>query len=441
MQVIASDLLNKARMGALQWRVIILCSLVALVDGFDIQTMALVTPHLSAEWGLPASTFGPVLSSSFVGIMFGAMAGGLLGDRFGRKGVLVGAVLAVGLMSGLTAFAGSPIQLVIYRLLTGFGIGCCMPNFTALTAEYAPARRSGLLITLMYSSVPLGGMLGGLIAPDIIANFGWRGVFLAGAVFPIVIAIATAFTLPESLRFLIATGKRHAAIGHYLGKIDRNYIYSADHEFHEDQQPKAHALRALFTGGLATTTILLWTVFFFSLFGLYLLTSWLPTVFRQLGWPMAEAIRSVLFFQLGGILGGLVLGFLLDRMSSYLLIGIAYLAAAGFVAAIGVAGDQVVPVMIVVLLAGFAVNAAQLGMTVVAAQLYPTAARSTGVGWGLGIGRLGAVISPTLGGFALAAHWARPTLFVLAAIPALICAVGMVFLSMAKRRHATLKHS
>src|SRR4051812_18498893 len=133
MQVIASDLVNGAHMGRFQWRVVILCALIALVDGFDIQTMALVTPHLTAEWGLPASAFGPVLSSSFVGIMVGALIGGLLGDRYGRKGVLVVAVLTVGVMSALTAFADSPTHLVIYRLLTGFGIGCCMPNFTALT--------------------------------------------------------------------------------------------------------------------------------------------------------------------------------------------------------------------------------------------------------------------------------------------------------------------
>jgi AAHS family 4-hydroxybenzoate transporter-like MFS transporter len=436
MHLNVSEVIDRSPVGSLQWRVVVLCALVALLDGLDIQTMALVTPVVAADWGLPASGFGLVLSATFAGIMGGALVGGLLGDRFGRRMVLILAFVLVGLTSILTAFAETPEQLMLFRLLTGFGIGACMPNFTALTAEYVPAKRVGFFVTLMYSAVPLGGVAGGYLAPGVIAAFGWEAVFIVGGAIPLVIALALLLWLPESIRFLVNRGADDAKVGAYLERIDRGYRYDPSHTFEVHQRPKGGSLPVLFTEGRTLVTLLLWLVFFFSLFGMYLLVSWLPTVFAAQGWPRAQAIQSASNFQLGGIVGGITLGWLIDRFGPYPVLTPAFLAAALLTAAIGVVGGGLGVIMVVIALSGFAIVGAQLGMTALAATIYPTSARSTGVGWALGIGRSGAVISPMVGGMALAAGWDRQALFAGAAVAPFLCALAILALWAASRRQA-----
>lgn len=436
MRLNVSEVIDRSPVGAFQWRVVALCALVALLDGLDIQTMALVTPRVSEEWGLPRSAFGPVLSASFAGIMVGAMTGGVLGDRFGRRLILIVSFLLVGLMSLLTSFAADANHLIAYRLLTGLGIGACMPNFTALTAEYVPSKRIGFFVTLMYSAVPLGGVLGGFLAPGIIADYGWRSVFVIGGVIPIAIALILIVSLPESIRFLVNRGRDEAKVGAYLGKIDKSYVYDPTHSFVVNPQPKGGSLSVLFSDGRAPVTLLLWAVFFFSLFGMYMLTSWLPSVFTAEGWPPAAAIRSAAFFQLGGIFGGLMLGWLIDRVGPYPVLAPAFLAAAILTSAIGWFDAGLAQVTMVVALSGFAIVGSQLGMTALAANLYPTTARSTGVGWALGVGRIGAVVSPTLGGVGIALGLDRVELFAAAAVPPFLCAVATLLLWAAANKHA-----
>jgi AAHS family 4-hydroxybenzoate transporter-like MFS transporter len=313
-------------------------------------------------------------------------------------------------------------SLIFYRLLTGLGIGACMPNFTALTAEYVPSGSVAVFVTLMYSAVPLGGVLGGYLAPGIIAVAGWRGVFVVGGILPLAVAIVLFFALPESIRFLAGRNSAHARVGGYLHRIDADYRYAPDHRFIL-VSPVGSSLRVLFSDGRGTVTLLLWLVFCSSLFGMYLLTSWLPSVFAMHGWPRAQAIQSASNFQLGGIAGGILLGWLIDRFGAYRVLAPAFFAAALFTAAIGWISGSMVLTMWIVALSGAAIVGAQLGMTALAAGFYPTSARSTGVGWALGVGRAGAVVSPAVGGMALAAGWERSALFTAAAAAPLLCCV------------------
>ncbi|MDP3493496.1 MAG: MFS transporter [Hyphomonadaceae bacterium] len=436
MQIQVSEIIDRSPVGALQIRVVLLCALVALIDGFDIQAMALVTPIVAADWGVPASSFGPVLSSSFAGIMVGAMTGGVLGDRIGRRGVLVAALVLVGVASLLTARAGGMSDLMLLRCLTGVGIGACMPNFTALTAEYTPSSRTAFFVTLMYSAVPLGGVLGGYIAPGIIDAHGWRSVFLLGGALPLAIAILLLAALPESIRFQATRKTDHAKVGARLRQVDPTYAYDASHDFVASAAPKGGSLPSLFSDGRAAVTLLLWLVFFFSLFGMYLLTSWLPSVFAAQGWARAAALQSASNFQLGGIVGGVILGVLIDRFGAYRVLAPTFLAAAVFTALVGAWQGSLVQTMGLVAMSGFAIVGAQLGMTALAAGIYPTWARATGVGWALGVGRAGAVISPFVGGLALAAEWSHPALFAAAAVAPLLCAIAVLLLWAAVRRQA-----
>lgn len=435
MRIDVAGLIDKAGIGAFQLRVVVLCALVALLDGFDIQAMALVTPVVAEDWGVPMSSFGFVLSSSFAGIMVGAMAGGLLGDRLGRRTVLIIAFLFVGLTSMLTAMADNLTSLIGCRLLTGLGIGACMPNFTALTAEYVPSRSVAFFVTLMYSAVPLGGVLGGYLAPLVIAATGWQGVFIVGGVIPLFVALALLIALPESIRFLAREGSADERVGRYLSRIDHKYQYSSHHEF-VLASPAGSSLRVLFSNGRGTPTLLLWLVFFLSLFGMYLLTSWLPSVFAEQGWPRAQAIQSASNFQLGGIAGGILLGWLIDRLGAYRVLPPAFFAAALFTAAIGWTTGSMFLTMWIIALSGAAIVGAQLGMTALAADFYPTSARSTGVGWALGVGRAGAVVSPAIGGIAIAAGWDKPALFTGAAAAPLLCGLATLVLWAAVRARA-----
>jgi AAHS family 4-hydroxybenzoate transporter-like MFS transporter len=437
----AAARINMSPMGGYQYRVVAICALVALLDGLDIQAMGLVIPALSEEWGVAPSSFGLVLSASFAGMMLGMMGLGMLGDRIGRRMVLLASFALVGMSSMATALATSQDMLMALRFLTGLGIGGCMPNATALTAEYVPAHRLAFFVTLMYSAVPLGGVVGGYVAGDLIRLFGWQAVFLAGGVIPLLLCFLILFALPESVRFLVGKPGNAARVGAILGRIDRSYAYAPGDSFTVPPSAGKGSVGQLFAEGRSASTLLLWTIFFFSLFGMYLLASWLPTILTQFGWPRDQAIRSVSHFWLGGILGGLAAGWLIDRFGPFKVLVPGFLVAAALTATMGLVDGTGWLVTFVILTTGFGVVGAQLAMTALAAELYPTAARSTGVGWGLGIGRLGAVISPAIGGLVLAAGWAQTELFAAAAMPALICAGGTLLMGLAERRRVAAGHS
>lgn len=441
MSINVAERVDRSPVGGYQLRVVVLCALVALLDGLDIQAMALVTPRLINEWGVAKEAFGPVLSASLAGIMIGMLLLGALGDRFGRRTILLISFILVGVASIATGWATNTTELMIFRFLTGIGIGGCLPNATALTAEYVPAKRLAFFVTLMYSSVPLGGVVAGFIGGPLIEAYGWQSVFLLGGIVPLLLCVAIYLLLPESVRFLATKRGSEPQIGRILERIDRTYLYNPGDKFVTPSGPSKASPGQLFAQGRGWTTVLLWTVFFFSLFGMYVLVSWLPTVFTDLGWEMTQALRTVSYFWLGGILGGLVAGWLIDRYGAYRVLVPGFLLAAVLTAAIGQAGQEVALVMLVVLASGFGVVGAQLAMTALAANLYPTHIRSTGVGWGLGIGRIGAVLSPIIGGYVLKAEWSQAEMFAAAAVPPLVCAVGTLLMAVAERQRRGRDHA
>lgn len=420
-----------------QIRVVLLCGLVALLDGLDIQTMAITTPHIAREWGMEPGAFGPVLSMSFAGIMLGTILLGTLGDRIGRRRLVLIAFVALGLSSIFTAFAQTMGQLAILRLITGFAIGGCLPNVTALTTEYVPAKRAGMIVTLMYAAVPLGGVTGSLLAGSLIAAIGWQGVFLIGGVVPLVICALLCLALPESVRFLVARGDDPQKVASILGRIDPGYVYAPGDSFTLDHAvARRGSLSDLFRSGLRPLTLLIWLIFFFSMAVMYLLTSWLPSIFTRAGWPIEDAIRTLAFFQLGGIAGGLIGGYLLDRVGAYPVLIMAFALGASLTAGIGLFGADPMTVRLLVVGAGFGIVGGQLVLTALAATVYSTENRSTGIGWALGVGRLGAVISPIIGGMALSAGLDQTSLFLGAAAPALVCLTATIILASIRRKHA-----
>ncbi len=421
-----STLIDTAKVSGYQRLIIGLCAAVAFLDGFDAQAIGYVAPALIREWGFARPELGPVFSAGLVGLMLGALFIAPLADRFGRRPVILLSTAIFGLFSLATAWTTNLDQLLVLRFLTGLGLGACMPNAIALTSEYSPARNRSLLVMLMFAGFTLGSLAGGLISAQMVPTIGWQSVFIVGGVLPLALAPILFFAMPESLRYLVLS---KAAPEKQL-KIVRRMNPAADVDASttlviEEKTAARMSVRALLTDGRARRTILLWIVFFMSLLDVYMLVNWLPTAMDAAGAPVRTAILIGVILQVGGLIGPIPLGYLLDRFGIRATMFPAYLLAAVSIALIGVFASQSIPLtMVVVFLAGFGVIGGQTAANAVAATSYPTEIRSTGVGWALGVGRVGSIVGPALAGVLLSMNVSTRDIFFLSAIPALIGAIA-----------------
>lgn len=421
-----SDLIDEAPISSLQVLTMVLCGLVAILDGFDTQAIAFVAPVIAREWNTDASAFGPVFGSGLLGLMVGALIFGPVADRFGRRAVIIWSTIIFGAFAMATVTANSVYSLMAMRFLTGIGLGGAMPNIISLTSEYAPQRRRATLVTLMFCGFPLGAVLGGLVSAPLIQRFGWHSVFYLGGLLPLLLAPVLWMLLPESIRYLVSRGAKREQLDRILRKVLRGKPTISEAEFilRDDSASQSALVTRLFKEGRALTTTLLWIVFFSNLLILYFLINWLPVVLQEAGLSIEKAIIGVVALNAGGIVGGLGLGWLADDLGSTRVLWVSYALAAFFVILIGTLSTKpVTVVMITIFLAGMFVIGSQFCMNALAASYYPTTIRSTGVGWALGIGRIGSVIGPVLGGIIISLHWTIPQLFFATAVPALLAAV------------------
>jgi len=408
-----------------QLAIAVLCGAIVFLDGFDAQVMGYVAPALRSDLHIDRAALGPVFSSGLFGMMLGALVFGPLADRVGRRPVLIACPLIFGLGSLATTTAGSLGALVALRLVTGFGMGGAMPNTIALTAEYMPRRTRASAIMIMFCGFSIGAAAVGWVAAALIPRLGWRSVFVVGGVLPCVLTCATLAYLPESLRFLVRRpgGERRARA--ILARVAPAAPARGRLVF-PDEAAGGFAVRQLFTPARRWVTLLLWAMFFLNLLDLYFVNSWLPTVMRDARIPEQRAILITTLFQIGGTVGAIVLGRALDRALSFRRLAATYLAAAACVVAIGESGTSAVWLAASVFAAGVGVIGAQSSSNALAAQFYPIAIRSTGVGWALGIGRVGSILGPLLGGVLVGR---TPRLFVMAAIPLLLASIAALVAS------------
>lgn len=427
--IVIGQVLDSQPVGALRWRVFLLCGLITLLDGFDTQAIGYVAPRIAHDFGLELSAFGVIFSASLVGLMVGAMTLGPLGDRVGRKPVLLASFAGVGLFSLLTGFSGTSEELIVLRFLTGVGLGGTVPNAIALTAEYAPGRHRAALVTLVFAGFPLGAGLGGLATAPLIEDFGWRAVFFAGGVLPLLLCAVTLRLLPESLGFLAAKHPGSPKIAAILEKIDPAYHQRDGDQFIVDEAKEERGrLKSLFGEGRAVGTALLWLIFFCNLLILYFILNWLPATLARENYSLDQAIRITALFNIGGVTGGIGLGWLVDRFGPRVVLNIAFSTGAALVAMIGVVSGSPPALLFVVFAAGFCVIGCQFCINILAIEMYPMAIRSTGLGWAVGIGRFGAIVGPMLGGILIAREWLVEWVFVVGGVPSLLCALWVVSL-------------
>jgi AAHS family 4-hydroxybenzoate transporter-like MFS transporter len=290
---------------------------------------------------------------------------------------------------------------------------------------------------VMFMGFSLGSAIGGLIAAQFISKYGWTAVFWLGGIVPILLVPVLWFVLPESVRLLALRGGQDQRIRRFLGRINPALRLEEAHFVISEEHPRGFTVKHLFTEGRASATLLFWVMFFMNLLDIYFLAAWLPTVINNAGLSIELAVITSTMLQVGGTIGVLVLSRFLDRGNPYFVLGATYFSAAIFIAAIGSGGSSIALLIPAVFAAGFCVVGAQTGSNALVSIFYPTFIRSTGVGWALGIGRIGSIIGPVLGGFMLSAEWHIPTIFVVGAIPVLIasCAVMVLGRLGSSKRH------
>jgi len=421
-----SELVDNSRIGSLQVRAFAMCLLCLIMDGFDVQALGFTAPAIIRDWNIPNAALGPVFGAGNFGVLIGALSFSVLADRIGRRPVLVGVTLFFSAMTLLTARASSVEELLVLRFIAGIGLGGIMPNATALIGEYSPRR---MRITLMMSitvGFTAGAAIGGFISAWLIPAFGWRSVFYFGGAVPLLIACAMFFWLPESLQFMVLRGRNRETVYKWLKRIDPTVSpdRTTDYVVQEDKQGGSPVMY-LFREGRTPVTILLWIVNFMNLLNLYSLASWLPTVVQDAGRSTSTAVLVGTILQVGGTVGAFGLAWLIARRGFIPVLTTSFVVACVSIATIGQPGLSLTLLFVVVFVAGWCVVGGQPGINAFAATYYPTYLRSTGVGWGLGIGRIGAIVGPILGGEFMRLKWSTEEMFLAAAIPALVSAMAM----------------
>jgi MFS transporter, AAHS family, 4-hydroxybenzoate transporter len=424
-----AEFIDRQPVGGFQVKLLLTCAAVLFLDGFDTQAIGYVAPALAKELGLTKVALGPVFSAGLFGLMIGALLFGPLADRIGRRKIIIFSTLAFGIGSLATAFVHDVNSLLAIRFLTGLGLGGAMPNAIAMTSEFNPRRRRATMVMIMFCGFSVGVALGGFLAAALIPQFGWRSVFIVGGVAPLLLVPILALKLPESVRFLALTGRANERVAQLLGLISPKTAFAPAIQFvvHEPELPGIPVLH-LFKEGRTLVTLLLWVVFFMSLLDIYFLANWLPVVLNDLGASVSSAVAIGTMFQVGGVVGTFVLGSIIDRFS-FRALALVYFIAVFAVGAIGQLGHSAVFVTMAIFAAGFCVVGGQIAANALAAAFYPTSVRATGVGWALGIGRIGSIIGPLVGGALLTAKWSTASVFGAAAAAALCAALAAFSLS------------
>ena len=424
--------LENQRLGGLQIRVAAICGLIQMCDGYDVGSIGWSVPSLTHVWGVAPSAFAIAFLWSNIGVMVGALLAGPIGDRFGRKPLLLMSVTLFGVASLASAVSPSLGFLAGTRFFTGVGIAGGFAGTVALTGDYTPQSKRAMMIMLTFTGAPLGGFVGGLVVSLLLhEGFAWPIIFVIGGVFPLVLLAITALWLPESPRFLAARSNlapRHHVLLHRLA------IAPAGDEGHAIDVARGNPIRMLFGDGFALQTTLLWIIFFCSLLDLFLFIFWLPEVLHLVGMTPAQAVFATSLYPFGGIIAVLYLGWAIDRFGAHRALATHYAVGIVFIATIALVTLPYFAMLAVVLLSGLTVLGSQTGLNGACGKLYPARMRTSGYGFATGVGRLGGIAAAPLGGFLLARGLPPTYVFLSACLFAAIAAVATALLALPARQ-------
>lgn len=405
-------------------RLVLLCFIIVLTDGYDIGAAAFAAPALVKEWGLNRAELGPLFSAGLIAGLIGPPLLGFFADRIGRKIAIVGGALFFGVFTLASVVATSLPTLIALRFIAGIGIAGVLPIAVALNNEFAPRRLRATMIVLMFCGVTFGGGLPGVVAANFMAEYGWQVLFWVGGLLPILAAILLAVSLPESPKFLALHEARHGDLAKLVREIRPDMPVSPDTQFviRGEENRAQFSMKALFAGRLALITPLFWISNAVNLMIFYFVNQWMPTLLSGAGVSVQHAAIATTLFQFGGTLGGVVIMRPLDKFG-FIPVPILFACAIPVMACIGLPGLSEPTIMALIAAAGFCLLGLQFGNIALESNVFPTYIRSWGVGSCFAAGRVGAVIGPLVGGLLVARHVSLRDMFFIASVP---LALGLV---------------
>lgn len=409
--------------------VIVTCGLSYLFDGYDLIVYGVTVPSLTGEWGISPAAAGVIGSYALIGMLMGAVLVGSITDLLGRRKVLIGAVAWFSLATAACALAQSPDTFGPLRFISGLGLGAVLPTLNALLIEYAPQRKRNTAYAAMAIGYPLGGILASALAIPLIPAFGWRVMYLIGAA-PLLLILPLALrSLPESLEFLAARGRMSEA----RSLADRLGVALAENDGPDPATRRWGGVATLVSSRYLVQTLLFWAMSFCSLLTIYGMSTWLPQLMREAGYPLRSALSFLLVFNVGAIIGLLFGGRAADRFGSKPAVALGFLlAGAAIMLLSGVHSSVAVYVLVAV--AGYGTIGTQTLLNAFVTSYYPGESRAAGIAWALGVGRLGGILGPVIGGVLLNSQAPLSTLFGFFAV---VAVVGAVLVSLVRRAEET----
>jgi AAHS family 4-hydroxybenzoate transporter-like MFS transporter len=398
-------LLDEGKWGAYQKWLIFLTALTIVFDGIDNQLLGVAIPSIMQEWSAPRTAFAPVVSIGLAGMMMGGALAGMAGDRIGRRSALLVSMALFGVMTAASAAAAAPMHLTVLRFLASAGLGGAIPNAAALAAEYVPRRHRPVAVTLTIVCVPLGATIAGLLGIRVMPLVGWRALFVIGGVIPVLAAVALARLLPESPRYLARHPARWTELARTLARMGHATPAGATFFDSGEQAAGRASIRTLFLPEWRADTLALFGAFFSCLLGVYLSFNWLTALLTSAGFTPGTASTGITAFNLGGVAGALAGSVVIGRIGSRVaMLSMTAGAAAGaaLLSAMRLDVSQpVVPILVMLTFTGALINGVQTTMYALAAHVYPSAVRATGVGTAASVGRTGAILSGYAGAWAI----------------------------------------
>ncbi|WP_340648058.1 MFS transporter [Pseudoxanthomonas winnipegensis] len=412
-------------MSPFQWLAIAICVLLNMLDGFDVMVMAFAAPHVSADWGLSGKELGLMLSAGLVGMAAGSLVLAPLADRYGRRAMILWCLVILTVGMALSGLARNAWQLAGLRVFTGLGIGGMLAGVGVITAEYASPKWRSTAVALQATGYPIGATLGGLIATVLLERWGWHAAFFFGALasllcIPVVLAL-----LPESLDFLLSR-RPPDALARLNALLARMRAPKLDALPPVPPAPEKAGYAALLTPRLRRNSVLIALGFFMHMFAFYFVLSWTPKLLVQAGLSAEQGVTGGVLLNLGGIIGGALFGWLAARFALPRLTATSFLIAALGMVVFASLGTQLQLAFPVAFVIGAALFGSMAGLYAVAPIVFEPTVRTTGLGWAIGIGRVGAILSPMTVGVLVDAGWQPANLYYVLALPLLVAIAAVL---------------
>lgn len=414
------DAIERGGVTRLQILILFICLVLNMLDGFDVTVMSYTAHSIGEQLGIAPDKLGIVFSAALIGMIIGSIFLAPLSDVIGRRRMMLISVSTIGVSMYLTGYASTLWHLIIFRAFTGLGVGGLLATVAAFTSEYTPGKYRAMAVVSVTAGFPLGASLGGFLAAPMIAQYGWETAYFAGGIAALFMVLAVYFWIPESLQFL-ATKRPPNALDKYnriLARLNKTELDALPEISEEKPKDKASVV-SLLTRSRWKKTISLWSAFLMMFLCAYFLLSWLPKLVVNAGLSESEGIYASVALNGGGVLGIIILGWLSANIAISKLIG-GFISGAGISMIIFALASGIDHLVIYLFFIGFLLHGGVTAMYAVGTKMYPTEVRATGVGWAIGVGRIGAVISPFIGGILIAMGVSMEINFIIFAIPLLI---------------------